>query len=79
MDSVVTVNKWGRSLGIRIPKSVANELHITEGQQLTVELQDSGVMLSSLLTSDWLVEGMTKENRHELVFGDNLVGREIWE
>jgi len=42
MSVQVTVRKWGNSLGLRLPKPLANQLEITEGS--TVEIVELKVV-----------------------------------
>ena len=37
--TICKTKKWGSSLGIVIPKSVVNEWHLTENQDIDVEVQ----------------------------------------
>ena len=38
------VQKWGNSLGLRIPAAIAEEMHIKSGTRVTLKL-DEGVLL----------------------------------
>lgn len=66
----MTVSKWGNSLGIRVPKDVAADLHLSEGSTLVIEPQNGGYLIRASgrapitrykLTD--LVAGMTKADR----------------
>lgn len=37
---VTVVKKWGNSLGIRLPKTVAEDVEINEGTAVTIEARD---------------------------------------
>lgn len=42
----VSVNKWGNSKGIRLPKSVTESLEIKDNDSLNVEIKDGAVVLT---------------------------------
>lgn len=80
----VTVSKWGNSLGIRIPKAVTDELHLSEGSSLTLTASAEGYVLRpgqpkvSYLLGD-LLEHMRGEALPEVVDWGPDVGEEILE
>ncbi len=41
----VSVSKWGNSLAVRIPKSVAQELHLKAGKELLLMKEEDGIKL----------------------------------
>ena len=42
----VSVNRWGNSKGIRLPKAVTEALDIEENDSLNIEIKDGAVVLS---------------------------------
>jgi len=78
MDTTVTVNKWGQSLGIRIPKNIAQKMHIQEGEKVQIAFQDGEITIKPVMTIDWLMEGMDSKNRHDLLLDDGALGKEKW-
>lgn len=42
-SATLTIQKWGNSLAVRIPTSVARAAHFTEGQQVEVSVDEIGV------------------------------------
>jgi antitoxin MazE len=80
MDSSI-VNKWGNSLGVRIPQNVAAEIGLAVGTVVNVEVIDNKVIISPRQKKyqlDELLVGVTPE----LIGGEYdwgaPVGREIW-
>jgi antitoxin MazE len=69
----VKVQKWGNSLGIRIPGPFAEQLNIVEGSEIELLLIDGEIVLRPTHqkpTLEKLLAGITKENRHtEIDFG----------
>lgn len=81
---MTTIQKWGNSLGIRIPHDIATELGLTAGKQVTLEKRDGALAIRPLAIPRYslkaLLKGMkppvwTKEDREWL--DAPPVGREI--
>lgn len=81
--STVIAQKWGNSLGIRIPKEAADRIGIDQGSE--IELYVTGnektitlkpIKLRKKYTLEELLSQITPENRHEEIdFG--IEGREL--
>ncbi|UKO98046.1 AbrB/MazE/SpoVT family DNA-binding domain-containing protein [Nostoc sp. UHCC 0870] len=80
MTSVIA--KWGNSLAIRIPKSVAEQAHVTEGIGIDFSVEGNRIIITPQkrrkYTLDELLEGMTPENFHSEFETGNAVGNEDW-
>ena len=76
----VRVQKWGNSLGVRIPKSIARQSSIGEGTKLEVIATNGRVVLrpQKVPSLKELVAAMKPANRPELVNWGKAVGREVW-
>ncbi|QSJ17006.1 AbrB/MazE/SpoVT family DNA-binding domain-containing protein [Nostoc sp. UHCC 0702] len=76
------VAKWGNSLAIRIPKSVAEQAHVTEGIGIDFSVEGNSIIITPQkrrkYTLDELLEGMTPENFHSEFQTGNAVGNEDW-
>jgi antitoxin MazE len=76
------VAKWGNSLAIRIPKSVAEQAHVTEGTGIDFSVEGNSIIITPQkrrkYTLDELLEGMTPENFHSEFETGNAVGNEDW-
>jgi len=81
--STVIAQKWGNSLGIRIPKEAAEKIGISQGSEIELlfSRDDKTIILKpkklqKKYTLDELISQITPENRHnEIDFG--LEGREL--
>jgi antitoxin MazE len=74
--------KWGNSLAIRVPKSVAQQVGLKEQDDLEIEVQDGKVVLKPQLQRVYrledLVKQITQKNLHGEIDTGTSVGREIW-
>jgi antitoxin MazE len=73
------VTKWGNSLGVRIPKAVAEQAELEDGSEILLSVRDGEVVIRpKRLTLEALVVQITPENRHaEADFGPAR-GGEAW-
>lgn len=77
----IKVAKWGNSLGIRIPKPIADESQLAEGDEIEIVAVDGEIVIKPCkpqYTLDSLLEGMGEENLHGEVDWGKPVGREQW-
>lgn len=42
--SIVTLTKWGNSIGIRIPAAIMKHAHLAPGEELEIKADDKGVL-----------------------------------
>jgi antitoxin MazE len=77
-----TVQKWGNSLAIRIPKSFATEIDLSQGAEIDLVLFENKIQIEPIkkknLTLDELLSQVTEENIHGEVDTGAPVGKEIW-
>jgi antitoxin MazE len=76
------IQKWGNSLALRIPKSVAAESHLEQGMLVEVSLLDGKLLVTPLrppaVSLEELLQGITPENLHHEVDTGPAVGNEAW-
>ena len=76
------IQKWGNSLALRIPKALAEEVHVRQNTQVEISLVDGKIVVEPVKTPDWtledLLEGITEENLHLEVESGPSVGKEVW-
>lgn len=81
--STVIAQKWGNSLGIRIPKDAADRIGINQGSEMVLSVIGSEGIITlkpkktrKKYTLEELLSQITPENRHEEIdFG--IEGREL--
>jgi len=74
------VQKWGNSLGVRIPRGLAEEVGLGAGTEVSLTSKDGELVLrpsvpNRLRLTD-LLAGVTPENIHESVETGDAVGAE---
>lgn len=75
------VQKWGNSLGIRIPSSFAEQLNIIEGSEVDLLLLGGEIVVRPARQKATLAEllsGITPENRHKEIDFGKPEGNEFW-
>ncbi len=78
----VKAQKWGNSLGIRIPKSYTINANIEEGTEIDLVFENGFIVMKPIQKvkkklDDFLCL-VTPENIHAETQTGNIVGGEIW-
>jgi antitoxin MazE len=75
-----TIQKWGNSLGIRIPKNLANELHFNEGSNIEILLDDDRLIIvkKEKITLKEKLSMISSENLHHEIQSGEPLGNEEW-
>ena len=75
------IRKWGNSLGLRIPKSFAEEAGIQAGSEVDLSVADGELLIRPVRPRKYrlqdLLRGITSRNRHAEVEVGGPVGREV--
>ncbi len=82
-DGQVTsrLRKWGNSLALRIPKSVAIEAQVSEGDSVDVSADKGMIVIRPsrrTYSLQELVDAITPRNRHKEADWGSPVGHEAW-
>ncbi|MBU4329392.1 MAG: AbrB/MazE/SpoVT family DNA-binding domain-containing protein [Acidobacteria bacterium] len=79
---VTKIQKWGNSLGLRIPQSFAKETGVEEGSSVDISLEGDRLVIRPLRPDRYqlsdLLSLVRKDNRHGEISTGDTVGREIW-
>ncbi len=81
MASVTQIAKWGNSLGLRLPKSVALEAQVGEGDTVDVSVKNGVILIRPnhpTYSLAQLVAKITPHNRHDESDWETPVGDEAW-
>ena len=76
----VSIKKWGNSLALRIPKDIAQTLHIENDSVLELHIVDGAMVVKPLQHTllENLVSKIDAENIHTEVDTGESVGNEEW-
>ncbi len=76
------VKRWGNSLALRIPKTLASEAGIQEETLIELVLEDGRLTIVPIpetpLALAELLDRITEDNRHEEVDTGPAQGVEVW-
>ena len=79
---ITRIQKWGNSLGLRIPKAVAEDAHVVAGARVDLKIDRGRIVISPAKKNRYrlrdMLEGITPENLHGEVSVGGIVGREVW-
>ena len=77
-----TIQKWGNSLAVRLPKETLRRLRIKEGAKVDVGTDQRRIIIKPTPkqkpTLREIVGAITSENRYEKIDWGNSVGKERW-
>ncbi|MGN6187040.1 MAG: AbrB/MazE/SpoVT family DNA-binding domain-containing protein [Thermoanaerobaculia bacterium] len=76
-----TIQKWGNSLAVRIPRPFAEEIRLEENTTVDLTVRGGKLVIVPAepeLTLDSLVKQITDEKRHSEVGTGTRVGSEVW-
>jgi len=76
------VQKWGNSLAVRIPRSVAEDTQLSSGNIVNLAVRDGQIVIALARQRRFrlndLLRGITPRNRHVEITTGNAVGQEAW-
>lgn len=76
------IQKWGNSLGLRIPKAFAEEAGVQAGSQVELSVENGVLTMRPSRRKKYglqeLLRRVTAKNLHDEVDTGTPVGREVW-
>ncbi len=76
----IKIQKWGNSLGIRIPKTIIDKVNLGENSEVEIESKNGTIVIfpaKKVYLIDELLDQITKSNLHsEDEF--KIEGTEVW-
>lgn len=76
------IQRWGNSLGLRIPKSFAAEAQVEAGSTVDLSVENGELIVRPVTRRTYalhaLLAGINAYNLHEPVDSGEPVGREAW-
>ena len=77
-----TIQKWGNSLALRIPSSLAKDVHLHQGSVVEVAVMEGKMVVKPRRQHKYslsqLLKDITKENFHSEHDWGGVVGLEAW-
>ena len=75
-----TVSRWGNSLGLRIPRGIAEDAGLAEGSLLDLRVENGRLIAEPVVVEDLesLLAKVTPKNVRRELLVDSPRGREIW-
>ena len=81
MTTTTQLSKWGNSLGLRLPKSIAREVQLDEGDIVQLSVDHGTIVIRPSrprYSLDELVRRITPKNRHGESDWSGPIGDEAW-
>jgi antitoxin MazE len=76
-----TIQKWGNSLAIRIPKNITQDSRVSEGSSIDIIVENGKIVLSPIekeYSLNELLKNITIDNIHSEISTGDQTGGEIW-
>ncbi|WP_010531722.1 AbrB/MazE/SpoVT family DNA-binding domain-containing protein [Lentibacillus jeotgali] len=78
---MTTVQKWGGSLGVIIPKHLADQFGVEQGSKVEVSADRNGIFVkpvNNTPTLEELMSQITEDNQHDEIDFGKPEGGETW-
>ncbi len=79
---ITKIRKWGNSLGVRIPKSLAIDVQVEDGCSVDLSIENGRLVIVPIIkdghTLDELLDQITPQNLHGEFDTGKPVGGEVW-
>jgi len=76
------IQRWGNSLGLRIPRSFAEEAGVAAGSEVDLSVHDGDLIVKPARRKAYrlkdLLRKVTARNIHAEVDTSGPIGREVW-
>lgn len=75
------IQKWGNSLGVRLPKNITEQKSLKDGLSVNVLLRNNQIVIEPVdeeITLSGLLSDITDSNLHSESDWGKKVGAEIW-
>ena len=78
---LTTIQRWGNSLAVRIPKPFALQTDLGENSEVDISVEGDRIVVSPAVKEwklDDLLAGITARNAHKEISWGDRVGGEAW-
>jgi len=80
--TLARIQKWGNSLGLRIPRTLAADAHVAEGTSVELNVENGRLIVAPQRKANCRIEDLvariTPENLHGETDTGSPLGREVW-
>ncbi len=73
-----TISKWGNSLALRLPRNLADEVHLSEGASVDLVVEDGALKITPSRKKFKLSDLLADEPRMSEADWGKLKGEEAW-
>jgi antitoxin MazE len=79
---ITTIQKWGNSQGVRLPKALMEQIELSVGEAVELEILDDGIWIHKVQelpnTLDLLFEGYSGSYRSSEIDNGEPIGKEVF-
>ncbi len=79
---VTKIQKWGNSLGLRIPRSFARDAGVDAGSPVDISIEGDRLVIQPVRPSRYELKDLVSQIREDNLHGEipmgGPVGREVW-
>lgn len=78
---LTTIQRWGNSLAVRIPKAFAAQAQLTENSEVDISVDGEQIIVTParrVWKLDELVRQITPSNKHREIEWGDPAGKEAW-
>ena len=72
------ITKWGNSLGVRIPRVLADKIGFYAGTAVDLSIRDHHIIISKGYSLDSMLKDVKAENLHQEISEGPSRGKESW-
>lgn len=78
MQTQTTIQRWGNSLAVRLPRAFIDELKVKQHSPITLTIINGQLMIEPEITLDSFVASMDPNNLHDETGWGEPQGVEVW-
>lgn len=80
--AILSIKRWGNSLGVRLPVAISSEAHLHLDQQVRIEVEEGHVVITPIidvsLTLEQRLERFDPARHRGEVMATKAIGAERW-
>lgn len=76
-QAILSIKRWGNSLGVRLPVAVSSEAHLHLDQQVRIEVENGHVIITPIIAVPMTLEERLEKFDPERHGGETMVTKAI--